>query len=53
MSPRLLNRLTSYGVWVATWGTSKIPLVGPYISLGLGIANAIWGDELIYDNIDY
>lgn len=24
----------------------------PFISIGLGIANAVWGDELIYDHID-
>ena len=40
-------------IWVAIWGTSKIPLVGPYISVGLGVAKAVWGDELIYDHIDF
>jgi hypothetical protein len=33
--------------------SAAIPVVGPFISIGLGIANAIWSDELIYDNIDY
>ncbi len=39
-------------IWVAIWGTSKIPYVGPFISVGLGIANAVWGDEL-YESIDF
>lgn len=51
MSPRLLNRLTSDGVLLTIAATARIPLAGPFISIGLGIA--IWGDELIYDNIDY
>ena len=53
MSPRLLNRLTSNGVLLTIAATARIPLAGPFISIGLGIANAIWGDELIYNNIDY
>lgn len=24
----------------------------PFISVGLGIANAVWGDELIYNHFD-
>ena len=48
-STRALARLGGAAV---VYGSAFIPVVGPFISLGLGIANAIWGDELIYDNID-
>lgn len=44
---------TKAGVSIVIYSTMAIPVVGPFISIGLGIANAIWGDELIYDNIDY
>ncbi len=44
--------LTRIAVWGTIFATSKIPYVGPFISVGLGIANAVWGDELIYDHID-
>lgn len=32
--------------------SAAIPVVGPFISIGLGISNAIWGDEL-YESIDF
>ena len=31
---------------------TRIPIVGPFVSAGLGVADAIWGEQL-YDWEDY
>lgn len=37
-----------FAVAIATCLSSYIPVVGPFVSVGLGIADAVWGEEL-YD----
>lgn len=40
-----------FAVAIATCLSSYIPVVGPFVSVGLGIADAVWGEEL-YDWVE-
>ena len=40
-----------FAVACITCGVSSVPVVGPFLSVGLGVADAVWGDQF-YDWIE-
>ncbi len=38
-------------VSVATYASNYIPIVGPFVSVSLGLADALWG-ELFYNLVE-
>ena len=41
------------GMLLFSLASARIPYVGPFVSIGISVFDVYWGDEYIYDNIDF